>query len=350
MPTNAPLIDDPNVKIPGAIKALAAQADEVHKQTYAKDEPAKEPAAEPAKAPETPVTPTSNAPGEPAKEPATPEPTKPGDQNWEHAFKSVNGRYQRAQETIRANASEIANMNTALQQMKARIAELESRGTSSLPTDLALTPKEREDYGEEFLNVVAKQAKLIADEQTKGLRSEVQELKQRLQNVGTKVATNARGEMKKVLSELVPNWKEINENDEFLNWLALRDPFSGAIRHNLLKQAWSANDADRVLAFFRGFQSEASLAPAGSQQDNSQPAGDKPPANNGKIPLENLAAPGRASTAGATSAPAEKPIITSAQIAKFHNDVIRGAYRGREKEKDQMDSAIFEAIREGRVR
>ena len=77
-----------------------------------------------------------------------------------------------------------------------------------------------------------------------------------------------------------------------------------------------------------------------------RPAPAQPPA--GKVPLEAFAAPGRAKTAAAT-APAEKPIITRAQIATFYADKAAGKYRGKEAEADRLERMIFEAQRDGRI-
>jgi len=97
-----------------------------------------------------------------------------------------------------------------------------------------------------------------------------------------------------------------------------------------------------VLAFFNGFLAqEAALAPA--------PTVDPAPAADGKIPLSDLAAPGRAKTSAA-NAPVEKPTFTTAQIAQFYADSARGKYRGREAEYNRTEAQIFEAQREGRVR
>ena len=148
------------------------------------------------------------------------------------------------------------------------------------------------------------------------------------------------------MNEQLPNWREVNVNPEFLNWLKLPDPYSGAIRHDLLKAAHERNDAPRTLAFFKGFLAEeAATTPAERGPDLPDGASVQQ-----KVSLESLAAPGRAKTAAATSAPAEKPSFTRAQISKFYADSAAGRYRGKEAEKDRIERQIFEAEREGRIR
>jgi len=98
------------------------------------------------------------------------------------------------------------------------------------------------------------------------------------------------------------------------------------------------------LAFFRSFLSqEAALDPAVSAQPDTGATPDK-------IPLADLAAPGRAKTAAASTTPVEKPFFTQAQIAQFYAASAAGKYRGREEEKNRIEQAIFAAQREGRIR
>ena len=146
------------------------------------------------------------------------------------------------------------------------------------------------------------------------------------------------------LDTKLANWREINVNDDFKEWLRLPDPYSGAIRFDMLRAAYAENNAPRVLAFFNGFLAEeAALAPSSGEPDPTAETVKK-------VPLETLAAPGRAKTAAGNNAPAEKPIFTRAQIAKFYADAAAGKYRGKEVERDRFEKQIFEAEREGRIR
>lgn len=134
-------------------------------------------------------------------------------------------------------------------------------------------------------------------------------------------AAQARRNLETTLDTQVPSWRDVNVAQEFHSWLALPDLFSGAIRHELLKAAYEQNDTPRVLAFFKGFLAqEAASAPAPYGQTQPAPADATQGDASGKIPLETFAAPGRAKTAAATGAPAEKPTFTHAQIAKFYAD------------------------------
>lgn len=328
---------DPNVKIPDAVKALGAAAEELHKQAYnvegAEDAP---PAEEAASELPTEKPLTADAPKEEPK--VTPQVT---DESWEHRYNSMKGRFDRAQQQLTSQAERIASMERLISTMQASAPQ--PTKSDELRAERLITPEEEADYGPDFLQVVGKKAKEELLPVIKKYEDKIAGLEAQLKGVGTYVQQDAQGRMMEALDRDVSGWREQNVNPEFLQWLALPDPYSGDIRHNMLKVAWERHDAPRVAAFFKGFLAEeaAYRGPASSETPAS-PAG--------KVPLENFAAPGRAKTAAATSAPAEKPIITSAQISKFYADVASGRYNGRDEEKARFEKQIFEAQREGRIK
>lgn len=333
---------DPNTNIPPAVRRLAEQAEATFRAVHGVQEaapepaPAFEPAPEPpAPSPEpaaAPVTPPSNP--EPAPQPTSTE------VNWEHRYKSMEGRYKRAENDIRALSDQVAHLTSLLAQQP---APAPAATPKELQPQSLLTPEEVSEYGDEFLKVVGKKAKEELSSEFMTIKQQLDQLAQRVEGSTKMTAAQARRNLEATLDAQVPDWRDINVAPEFHQWLSLPDLFSGAIRHSLLKAAYEQNDTPRVVAFFKGFLSqEAALAPA------TEPAADAPTSD--KIPLETFAAPGRAKTAAAASAPAEKPTFTHAQISAFYADVQRGKYRGREQEKDRIERQIIEAGREGRIR
>lgn len=340
---------DPNVSIPPAVKALAARADEAFKQAYAPEEnqdgvqetQQENTAAETeAKVPEAPAPEAKDITSQ-GNEYAK---AKPEDeQSWEHRYKSMKGRYDRAETQIRALSEQIASLQNVIATMQVQQPP-QSDDPAELRAERLITPEEEQDYGSEFLSVVGKKAKEELSPEVAQLKKEIASLKSQLAGVGGYVQQDARSRMEATMNERLPNWQDVNVDPNFLSWLKLPDPYSGVIRHELLKAAYERNDTPRVLAFFQGFLAEeAATAPAEAGPDNQ---GTSVP----KVPLEKFAAPGRAKTAAASGAPAEKPSFTRAQIAKFYADSAAGKYRGKEAEKDRIERQIFEAEREGRIR
>jgi hypothetical protein len=333
---------DPSVKIPDAIKASGAKSEELHKQMYNAE------AEVEVQAEEAPVeTVASEEPQvkEPSENFSKNQPTKApvtSDDNWEHRYNSMRGRFEREQGETRRLAGEIQNLHRLMAELQAAPRP----APSDVRFEKLVTPEEENDYGSEFLGVVGKKAKEELTPEIKALRAKIAELEGRVQGVTGAVVQDARAKMYEVLDTQVPNWRELNSNQDFLDWLNLPDAYSGAIRKQLLNAAYERSDASRVAAFFRGFISdEAVTNPAGY----SQPAPVADNAGSKRVSLEKLAAPGRAKTAAA-SAPAEKPYFTRAQISAFYSEVNQGKYRGREEDKQRIENQIFSAQREGRIK
>lgn len=355
---------DPNVKVPAAVKAAAAKSQGAFEAAYGKAEAEK--AAKPVKPPKTEVTaepvveavtepvvevaepkvtPEVTPVVEPVKEPvvATPAPTAT-DQTWEHKYNSMKGRHDRLQDQMRSMSEQLTNTQGLL----AKVQSTPAATPTELSAKSLLTPEQVAEYGNEFLDVVGKKAVEQLSPEVAALKAEIAQLRQNQAHLDSSQTQSNRTRMFADLNTSVPDWKTINDDQNFLNWLALPDTYSGAIRHELLKAAYERCDTPRVVAFFKGFLAEeAATAPRESGPDLTAPA--TPPVT--KVPLETFAAPGRAkSTAAAPEAPVEKPVFTNAQISSFYADSIAGKYRGREAEKNRIEAQIFEAQREGRIR
>lgn len=336
------LPNDPDVKIPNAVKAAGAMAEQIHKGAYQEGEPPVD--EKPLEAPisegltELPIT----AEGTPVSVTPTPT-TDDNDESWAHKYRTMKGRFDKSQKQINALSEQINSLQQVIATMQIQTTSAPPSGEMS--AERFLTDAELNDYGEEFLTVVGKKAREEISPEVKSLKSEIAQLKSQLSGVNGYVSHDAQSRMEQHLDTSVANWRELNYNPDFLAWLALPDSYSGAIRHELLKEAWDRRDASRVANFFKGFLSEeAVVAPVGSEPDRTGSPGSK-------VPLESLAAPGRAKTAASgNTTPAEKPTFTRAQIAAFYADAASGKFRGREADKERLERQIFEAQRDGRIR
>jgi hypothetical protein len=338
---------DPNVKVPAAVLRNSARSDAVHAAAYADpNAPPIDPNASPLPDPNAPpATPTvSSAP------PATPSaPPSVGDTNWEHKFVTMKGRYDKAEITIGQQQTTIANLNQRIVSMENTIAALAAApppaAAPAPELNAAALAADTEVFGPDFMAAVARQAEAVMKPKMDALEAENNKLRNQVSGVVTTVVQDGRQKMLERLDRDLPTWHEQNRDPNFLAWLRLQDPFSGAIRGELLGRAFEHNETDRVLAFFKGFLTEeATVAPV-------TPTAAPAPSTEGRTSLESLAAPGRAKSAATPNAGSpEKPIITRAQIAQFYVDVRQGKYNGRDAEKMSDEQMIFAAEREGRIR
>jgi len=322
---------DTNVRLPAAVVAATQRALALQ-EAMRKEAAGEAPEAPPA---ETPPTPPAPAP--------TPE------TDMEHKLRSTEGRLAKAESERKTLAARLAALE-AQRPAQPQPQRPQPQPQPAPPAKL-VTPEEEEEYGSEFLSVVGKKAREeLASEMFK-IQRQLNELSAGVGTVQTAVVTDAREKMKSQLDEAMPEWRTINYDDKFLSWLALPDAFSGVIRHELLKSAYTSNQTARVLNFFKAFVAEEAAGSPPSPGNGTPPA----PTNGSatpqpaKIPLESLAAPGRASPAAPGPTPADKPVITRQQITQFYADVAAGKYRGREAEKLENDAEIILAANEGRI-
>lgn len=321
---------DPNVKLPAAVVAATRRAVAMQEEMQRAQS-----------APEAPPAGGGSEPPPPAPQPTS---VTPVDPDLEHKLKSAEGRLAKAERERQALASRLAALES---QRPASRETHQPQPEPQIEVRKLVTSEEEEEYGTDFLNVVGKKAREeLASEMFK-LQRRIDQLQGSVGNVARDVQIDARKQMQAELDQAMPQWRDVNYNDHFISWLALPDPFSGAIRHELLKTAYASNQTNRVLAFFRAFVAEEATGTPPSPGNGAAPN----PANGAapaRIPLESLAAPGRASPA-APPVPADKPVISRAQITQFYADVAAGKYRGREAEKLENDAAIVLAANEGRI-
>lgn len=332
---------DPDVKLPRAVRAQAQRAAELSKEQHIENAPPpQEEPKPPQNGAETPqelpgqVSPPSEQPPQPPPQ-APPQPLQPQASDWEQRYRSMEGRFQSLNRQLSQLGEDNGNLRRLLAMAQAQAPQPREQQTAA---QRLISEQEMNDYGPDFMEVVGRRAKEIV---MNDVMPEVENLKRQV-NVTTETAQqNARMSVYQTLDQRVANWRQINEADEFHQWLAGYDPYSGQVRKVMLNHAFEANDAARVAAFFEGFVNELSAV---APRENSELS---PPGK--KVSLASLAAPGRSRAAEPpSSASSDKSIITTAQISRFYTDVAAGKYP--KAEADRLEKMIFEAQSEGRIK
>jgi hypothetical protein len=345
---------DPGVKVPRAVREGAERAEAAQRASLGIAEPLVLPPEEPPAVP--PAFPPPATSGEPPpaanalpppnevvspQEPPSEPPDDPNGRTWEERYKTINGRYEADRKRSREQVDQLIN----------RVQQLEQQLTTSAPvpvklaTKLNVSPDEVSDYGEDFIGLVQR----IAQHTVEGT---IQPIQNELGQTRAQVGVQKNASMHQQMDGLFPDWRKLNSDQRFIDWVMLPDAYSGAMRQKLMQEAWDNGDARRVNAFFQGFLAEeAALTPAGG----GSPAARAPAAPNGigapaptpQIALASLAAPGGARSA--SQSPAEKPTYTTEDITRFYTEVAAGRWRHRETERIAIDADIMRAQHEGRI-
>jgi outer membrane biosynthesis protein TonB len=349
---------DPNVRVPDHVKAASSAADKIHEQFYPKDPaqaaaPNKEAIPQPDQPQPDQPQPQPQPQPEPQPQPQPqpqPEPRQAGDpadndESWRHKFLSMQGRYNSAAKQIGSMEHQMVELGQELVRTQSLLQAANQGpplGQNNQPVhNNLITDEDRANYGDDLINLTQRAARAAISPELEALRAENQNLKKT-------VNTSVKSALFDQVTQAIPDWRQINKTPQWLTWLTLPNLYTGQVRQQMLNAAIAGAEAPKVIQLFRDFLSEINatgqtLQPAQQEQQLAPRAA--------AVPLESLAAPGRARPAsGETPQSADKPIYSRAQISKFYDDVRRQLYAGREAEYRAFEADITAAQREGRIR
>lgn len=288
------------------------------------------PAAAPAAAPQAPQ---QQAPAEPAATqeatppaaPAAPAQTPAFESTWEQRFKVLDGKYR----------AEVPRLHSEIKDLKASVTTLQEQLAAAKQTPAPradFTAEEREQFGDELLNVVARVAAAQAPAAPAAAQVDLAPVTDRMQKLERFVAETAEDGFFRKLGERVKHWEAQNTDAGFVKWLSEVDPLTGRVRQDLFNEAYDALNVDRITAFFTAYPYQSPVA----RTESSVPS------------LDSQVAPD-VSRASPPTPPGQK-IWTRAEVQAYYNDVRRGVYAANPDEQARIEQDIFAAQREKRIR
>lgn len=318
--------------LPRAVQAQLEQADAILAGGSRTDDQPAQPAEPVAQEPAQQVEPQAQ---ETAPAPQPPTPAQPPSVDYEHKFKTLQGIFNAEVPKLQQQNKELsARLQDALERMEKLAQQSKAPDAPQQPT---LDPKDVENFGQDLVDMVQRQTQAVLgrvagkiDAVVADFEKRISQMEQALKGTTQTVAMTAEEVFFNKLTTLVPDWEQINGNEQFLAWLAETDPVYGQPRQAALTAAQNAMDVNRVANVFKAFKA---LLP-------QQPKTD---------PLAKQVSP-KSAAAAAPQAPSEKPVITQKQVQAFYHEVATGKYRGREAEAQRLEQMINEAMAEGRIR
>jgi hypothetical protein len=358
---------DPHVKLPSAIANASAAIDRFYEaQKEGRpveppgvpvpiEPPAPPPQPEPPQPPPPPQPeppqPEPPAPPEPSHDEPVPTPQQIQGDEWANRYNAMRGRL--GAETKKFNAA-IATKDAQILDLHNKLSQLSDevvRSTQLLtrqpqqpqqpqpPPKPLITAEDLEKHGEDTVDFVQRAAWAAVSPELQRMTDENKKLEQELSR-SRKVAMNAE------LTREVPNWREINTDKRFLQWLRKPNLYSGRTNKEMLNEAAASANAQRVAAFFKGFLSEEKVT--GHQPDPAAPV--PPPApRKAAVDLASLAAPGSGKPASGSDmyVPPSKPTYKTSDFERFRRDKAKGRYTTQQATAIEAD--MHAATLEGRI-
>lgn len=286
-------------------------------------------------------------PEEPEQEEQEEQPKASDEQTWEQRYRVLQGKYNsevpRLSRDLRAAQEQI----TSLQGLLANLQSAQSRPAAHAPeitraAQKLVRPEEIEEYGDEFIDLVGRRAQEVAAPLVNSLQERLKKLEAQLGGVTTKVEQTEKQKVIAQLGQRVKNWEQLNEDESFLNWLDMPEPYSGIKRGQLLNDAFEKGNAERVIAFFEGYLTEHAAVQRGPESSGAE-------TRTPRVPLKELVAPGKPK-AGTAGAQQEKRIWSRQEIQQFFADSTKGKFKNKPEEYNRLYADIVAAGQENRVR
>jgi hypothetical protein len=294
-------------------------------------------------------------PAEPSPEPQHDEPVPTPQQiqgdEWANRYNAMRGRL--GAETKKFNNA-IATKDAQILELHNKLSQLSDEVVKSNqllgqlnrqpqqpqePAKPLITAEDLERHGEDTVDFVQRAAWAAVSPELQRFHDENAKLQQELSR-SRKAAMNAE------LTREVPNWREINTDKRFLQWLRKPNIYTGRTNKELLDAAAGAADAPRVAAFFKGFLSEEKVT--GHQPDPATPVPPVAP-RKAAVDLASLAAPGSGKPASGTDmySPPSKPIYKQSDFEKVRRAKAKGQYTAQQAAAIEAD--MHAATLEGRI-
>jgi hypothetical protein len=259
---------------------------------------------------------------------------------YEQRWRTLQGMYN----------AEVPRLHTQNKELATRVNELErllsslsaTPAQSKTATEKLITDKDVQEYGES-IDVMRR----VSREEAGAYQARIDQLEQLVRSMQASVLPKVEQITQRQqqsseqtfwsdLTAYVPDWRSINENQEFQSWLLEVDPLTGLSRQTYLDDAQRNLDARRVANFFTSWVGNSGQAVAQTSRKASASQ------------LEKQVSPGKSKAP--SSAPTGNVVTyTPTDIKSFFDDVRAGRYRGRETERDRIERDIFAAQREGRI-
>jgi hypothetical protein len=285
--------------------------------------------------------PVPNQPAPVSQPAATAEPPAPQPNELEVS----NHRYQVLQGKYNTEISRLTGAVQALQDENNRILRQIATQQQQAPApsreqqfDLSVvTAKEREEFGEELVNLMARIAKANSQSEINRLTGELNQLRGTVATTVQATQESRQADVYEALKRWNPRWEIINVSQEFLDWLQVPDTITGIVRSNALNHAFQTANATRVVAIFKAYEED-------SRRGSSPPA----PAAQPQVNRNDLIAPGQP-RGGSGEAPngTSGKIWSEQEIDDFYSRVQRK--RISEDERKATEADIHKAMIEGRI-
>ena len=330
------------MSLPKQVQKQVAEIDELEKQLYAVEPSTKsedevaEPLTPEAEQTEESVEAKAEAPVKEDKADKEPESDDP---KWKQKYKTLQGMYDA--EVPRLH-QQVKDLNTQLEELKKTVesandkaAEAKQEAEYERLKNL-VTDEERQEFGDDLIEVQRKVAREETAElvkQLEAIKSENAKLHELLQQTDSQVSHTS---FQHRLTQLVPDFEQVNSDPAWIAWLDENDPLLRAPRRVVAERAYAEGDAESVAHFVNLFRESSGQSTTDTKKKVV------------KQELEAQIQPSKSASSNTPVAPAGKT-YTNDQVRNMFLRVTQLNKTGKLDEARKLEAEIDAAYMQGRV-
>lgn len=246
------------------------------------------------------------------------------EEDWEHKYKVIKGKYDK--EVPRLH-KEIKSLKREKNDLLRRISLLESviaQMQSSQPQRASEHVQQAQEDDEE-LELLKKEYPEVYKAVSKLLDKKLRTVEDNVKRYSASVAEQA---FYSQLDALVPQWRELNTDPDFLDWLQEDEGDTGFTRHQLMLMAFDRRDANGVARWFRKYLNSLNSS-----------NGSEPPA------MRNISPQSRKTSADTKAT--SKRFFKESEVKEFYK--LAALNKISPEEKARVEKEILQAIMEDRI-
>ena len=171
--------------------------------------------------------------------------------SWEQKYRTLQGMYNtdvpRLNATNRSLDGRVAQLETLLSELNTK-----QEPTTQEPVQSLITEDDVKEYGDsiDIMRKAAKEEFAPEMARVKQLEEKIRQLQDVVPQVQQSQKSSEEKQFWNTLNQEVPDWNEINSNQDFQSWLLEIDGLTGISRQTYLADAQKKLDVERVIKFF----------------------------------------------------------------------------------------------------
>jgi len=184
-------------------------------------------------------------------------------EDYKHKFESMQGKYNAEVPQLRQQINQlnqtVSNLNDIILQLNTRAENEKTVETQTRDAviESLLNEEDFEGYGDEMLAAVRQINALV--EKNQKLEAMLSKTQGDVEVVGKTIQKTTEETFEAELTNLVPNWRAINADQRWLEWLGQTDDDEIEWRQGRLEKAYASGKADKVAKYFERFCNESGV-------------------------------------------------------------------------------------------